>query len=116
MWISKEQYVNMKSEITELKNHIESLREIIDEHKQCINQLMQIHDLHKTDYYNSTMGEYHRFNRNIHPEQTINLGDIDNLTFKELAEYVINGKPITRVREHEVVVCPKTKVDKEVED
>lgn len=68
---------------------------------------MRIHDLHKTDYYDITMGEYFQFNRNVHEEPTTTIGDIENLTFTELAEYVINGNPITRVREHEVVVCPK---------
>ena len=87
MWISKKKYEDLK---------------------RCVDQLMSMHDLCAKEYYSPFTRTFDiRFNRDFHKEPTIRLGDIDNLTFKELAEYVINGKPITRIREHEVVVCPK---------
>ena len=108
MWINKNKYENMKADITALRNRINNLMGIVDKHEQYINQLMRIHDLYAIDLYSVAKGGYYQFNRSLHKEPSINLGDIDNLTFTELAEYVINKKPITRIREHETVVCPKT--------
>lgn len=108
MWINKNEYENMKANVTALQNRIDNLVKMVGEQKECINWLMDMHDLHKDDYYSVERGSFSVFNRALHPEPTTNFKDIDNLTFTELAEYVIDSKPITRVREHEVVVCPRT--------
>lgn len=113
MWISKNKYENMKANITECKNRIKNLVEIVGKQERCINKLMSIHDLEINEYYSMDWGSFYRFNKDVHPKPTTTVGDVDQLTFKELAEYVINGKPITRVREHEVVVCPKTECEED---
>ena len=107
MWINKKRYEDLQFDIIKLENRIDNLVEVVSKQERCINKLNDIHGLYALDCYSVDKGGYCRFNKNVHSEPTATIGDIDNLTFTELAEYVINGKPITRVREHEVVVCPK---------
>lgn len=113
MWINKNEYENMKADVAALENRIDNLVKIISKQEKCIKQLMRMHDLIASELYSSSTGEYVAFNYFYHQEPTTNIKDIDNLTFTELAEYVINKKPITRIREHEVVVCPKEDKDEQ---
>lgn len=49
---------------------------------------------------------YYR-NRDDHKKLATTIRDIEDLTFSEFAEYVINGKPITKICERDEVACPK---------
>ena len=62
---------------------------------------MHIHDL---KVYGNPI--YYR-NRDDHKELATTIRDIEDLTFTEFAECVINGKPITKICEREEVACPK---------
>lgn len=112
MWISKKKYKDLQRKIKELNEDISKLGKKIIDDRDRIFQLMEMHDVDEDMKWNGK--DFIRvFNRSHHKEPTITIGDIDNLTFTELAEYVINGKPITRVQEHEVVVFPKEDKDDE---
>ena len=106
MWINKRKYEDMQNKIKELNESVLKLNRAVYDDRDRLFHLMGMHSLSedmKWDGY-----DWIRiFNKNRHDEPKATIGDIDNLTFTELAEYVINSKPITRIREHEVVVCPK---------
>lgn len=97
MWINKDKYQDLQ----DLEKRVKDLEKDLERSQVCVRQLMHIHDL---QVYNTPI---YYCNRDTHQEPAITIGDIENLTFTELAEYVINGKPITRTRKREEVVCPK---------
>ena len=108
MWISKKKYEAMTQNVVNFDKLIRELKRKVTKQQQCIDRLMSMHDLKAIDAEYSG-GTY--FSRMYHKEPTINLEGINNLTFTELAEYVINDKPIVRTRteKQEVVVYPKEK-------
>lgn len=97
MWINKDKYQDLQ----DLEKRVKDLEKDLERSQACVRQLMYMHDL---QVYNTPI---YYCNRDTHQEPAITIGDIENLTFTELAEYVINGKPITRTRKREEVVCPK---------
>ncbi len=106
MWISKKKYETMTQNVVNFDKLIGELKRTVTKQQQCIDQLMSMHDLNVRD---DTYINHIFFNRVYHKEPMVNLKDINNLTFTELAEYVINDKPIVRTEEQKVVVCPKEK-------
>lgn len=113
MWINRKKYEDLMNSINQQRDEIAKLSKKINSQQGCINRLMNMHDLERNEFYSVHQGLFCRFNRIFHEEPTATIGDIDDLTFTELAEYVINSKPITRIREHEVVVCPKKECEED---
>ena len=106
MWISKKKYETMKQNVADIEKLMAALNNKVNKQEKCIDRLMSMHDL---DTIDDDVYGYTYFSRTHHKEPTINLEGINDLTFTELAEYVINDKPIVRTEKQEVVVCPKEK-------